>query len=141
MHSSSTVAHPPSIIYRQGIDLDPEAVADLFRAAELNGPLDDLERMRTMLANSQLIISAWDGSRLVGLARTLTDFAFNRLIADLAVHPEYQRRGIGKELIRRTLATSECVKYVVHAAATSDGYYPHVGFDPAHNCWVAMRKR
>jgi predicted N-acetyltransferase YhbS len=126
--------------YRQNVALDPQVVADLFRAAGLNGPLDDLARMRTMLDNSQLVLSAWDGERLVGLARTLTDFAFNGFIADLAVHPSYQGCGIGKELVRLTLATSECVKYVVHSAATSDGYYAHIGFDPAEGCWVFMRR-
>jgi ribosomal protein S18 acetylase RimI-like enzyme len=136
MHAPST-----SIDYQQNVPLDPGAVADLFRAAALNGPLDDLERMRTMLDNSQLVVSAWDGPRLVGLARTLTDFAFNGFIADLAVHPDYQRRGIGKELVRLTLATSDCVKYVVHSAATSDGYYQRIGFDPATGCWVHMRRR
>jgi predicted N-acetyltransferase YhbS len=141
MLSSDAAARPKSIAYQQNVPLDPKAVSALFRAASLNGPLDDLERIRTMLDNSQLVITAWDGPELVGLARTLTDFAFNGFIADLAVHPSYQRRGIGKELIRLTLATSESVKYVVHSAATSDGYYEHVGFDPAEGCWVFMRRR
>lgn len=129
------------ITYKQNVPLDPAAVIDLFRAAALNGPLDDPERMRAMLENAQLLISAWDGDRLVGVARTLTDFAFNGFLADLAVHPEYQRRGIGQELIRRTLATSDGVKYIVHSASTSEGYYPHVGFTPADGCWMYMRRR
>ena len=77
------------ITYRHNYPLSPRAVADLFRAAPLNGPLDDLERMRTMLESSQLLISAWHGDRLIGVARTLTDFSFNAFIADLAVHPDY----------------------------------------------------
>src|SRR5438105_3448310 len=100
----------PEIAYRRDCPLDPKAVADLFRAAPLNGPLDDIRRMNTMLENSQLLISAWHGDRLIGLARTLTDFAFNAFIADLAVHPDYQGQGVGKELIRRTLMTSDGVK-------------------------------
>ena len=92
------------IEYREGNDLDPAAVAQLYRAAELRRPVDDLARIGEMLAHANLVVSGWDGDRLVGVARSLSDFSYVTYLADLAVHPAYQGRGIGRELIERTAA-------------------------------------
>ncbi len=51
--------------------------------------------------NSTFVFSAWDGERLVGCVRVLSDLHFRSIIYDLAVLPEYQNNGIGSELIRR----------------------------------------
>ncbi len=47
--------------------------------------------------NSTLVISAWDGERLVGAVRVLSDTIFRSYLLDLVVDPEYQRQGIGRE--------------------------------------------
>jgi len=49
-----------------------------------------------------LIFTAWEGDLLVGISRSFSDFSFVTYLADLAVRKSHQRRGIGKELIRRT---------------------------------------
>ena len=53
--------------------------------------------------NSTLVVSAWDGDRLIGAVRVLSDTMFRSIIYDLMVLPEYQNRGIGKELVRRCI--------------------------------------
>lgn len=50
------------------------------------------------MANSNLMVSAWDGSLLVGIARSVTDFHYACYLSDLAVHQDYQRSGTGKRL-------------------------------------------
>ena len=55
-----------------------------------------------MFANADIVISAWDGARLVGVCRALTDFSYCCYLSDLAVDVTYQKHGIGRELIRRT---------------------------------------
>jgi ribosomal protein S18 acetylase RimI-like enzyme len=61
-------------------------------------PIQDRSCMEGMLENSNLIISAWDSSLLVGIARNVTDFHYACYLSDLAVHQDYQRSGIGKRL-------------------------------------------
>ena len=62
------------------------------------------EELAAALANSQLCISAYDGARLVGFGRVVSDGVIHALIFDMIVDPEYQRGGIGTEVLRRLLA-------------------------------------
>ncbi len=118
------------IEYRTGNDLDLDEVIELYRVSTLGErrPVDDRERMGSMLANANLVISAWSGPRLVGLARSLTDHAFCTYLSDMAVHIDWQRQGIGKELIRRTRQAGGRATLFLFAAPAAVDYYPHVGF-------------
>jgi predicted N-acetyltransferase YhbS len=118
------------ISYRAGNDLDLDAVIELYRDSTLGErrPVDDRERMAAMLANANLVITAWDGELLVGISRSLSDFAFCTYLSDLAVRLSYQRRGIGKELMRRTQAAGGRATVFLFAAPKAVEYYPHVGF-------------
>ena len=118
------------IEYRTGNDLDLDAVIELYRLSTLGArrPVDDRERMRAMLANANLVISAWAGPVLVGLARSLTDFAFCTYLSDMAVHVDWQRQGIGRELMRRTQQAGGRATVFLFAAPAAVDYYPHVGF-------------
>src|ERR1700757_4248835 len=93
-----------NILYRVGNELDLDRVIELYRASTLGErrPVDDRERMRRMVANANLVITAWDGELLVGISRSVTDFVYTTYLADLAVRLSHQRQGIGRELIRRT---------------------------------------
>src|SRR5580765_1480974 len=92
------------ITYQTGNDLDLDAVIELYRASTLGErrPVDDRERMRLMLANANLVVTAWDGELLVGIARSLSDFSYATYLSDLAVRVSHQKQGIGRELIRQT---------------------------------------
>jgi predicted N-acetyltransferase YhbS len=125
------------ILYRVAGDLDVNEVVDVYRASTLGSrrPIDDLERMRAMLQRANLIVTAWDGERLVGIARSLSDFAFCTYLSDLAVRVEWQRQGIGKELIRRTQAEGGRATVLLFAAPAAIDYYKHIGFS-AGSGWM-----
>ena len=125
------------IVYRQSDTLDPQLAAELYVASTLGErrPVDDPERMAAMMRNANLIITAWDGELLVGVARSLTDFAWMTYLSDLAVHRDYQRRGIGKELIRRTQQAAPQAKLLLLAAPKAVDYYPHIGFTHMPQAW------
>lgn len=118
------------ITYRLGNDLDLDTVIDVYRDSTLGErrPIDDRERMGEMLANANLVVSAWDEAKLVGIARSLSDFAFCTYLSDLAVRLDYQRKGIGKELMQRTLEAGGNASLFLFAAPNAVAYYPHVGF-------------
>ena len=90
-----------------------------------------------MLANSNLLVSAWLGDTLVGVARSVTDFHFACYLSDLAVCQSQQKRGIGKVLQRLTCEQlgPEC-RLILIAAPAADDYYGHVGFTRNRRCWV-----
>jgi ribosomal protein S18 acetylase RimI-like enzyme len=57
--------------------------------------------MTRALRNSSVIVCAWHADQLVGFARVITDYAWFAYLSQIAVKPEFQKRGIGKELIAR----------------------------------------
>jgi ribosomal protein S18 acetylase RimI-like enzyme len=104
--------------------------------------MEDLERIQRMIQHANLILTAWDGEKLVGIARALTDFSYCCYLSDLAVDREYQRHGIGKELIRRLRESlGDEVMLLLLAAPEATDYYPHIGFEKAENAWRIPRKR
>jgi GNAT superfamily N-acetyltransferase len=111
---------------------------ELFRAAGLNGPLEEPARVQRMLDEAQFVRVARCGPQLVGLIRVLTDFAFNAFVADLAVLPAFQRRGIGSRLLREATDPFPGVKFIVHPGHASDAFYVRNGFEDT-GCMVRMR--
>jgi GNAT superfamily N-acetyltransferase len=127
------------ISYRTGNDLDLDTVIELYVASTLGArrPVADRERMAAMLANANLTVTAWDGDLLVGIARALSDFSFVTYLSDLAVRESHQRRGIGKELMRRVQAEGgPQAKLLLLAAPAAEKYYPHVGFTHHPQAWI-----
>lgn len=118
------------IDYKTGNALDLDEVIALYRASTLGErrPIDDRDRMRAMLEGANLVVTAWDGPRLVGIARSLSDFAYCTYLSDIAVDAAYQRQGIGRELIQRTRALSGRATVLLFAAPAAVGYYPRLGF-------------
>ena len=84
--------------------------------------------MTRMLKEANLVVSAWDQGSLVGVARSLSDFSFCTYLSDLAVAHSHQRRGIGRELVRRTLELGGAATLYLFAAPAAVGYYPKIGF-------------
>ena len=126
------------IEYRVGNELDIDEVLDLYHASTLGErrPVSDRERMTRMLRNANLVISAWDGPLLVGLARSVSDFAYCTYLSDLAVRATHQRTGIGKQLVRRTQALSPEANLILLAAPKAADYYPRIGFTRHESAWI-----
>lgn len=126
------------IQYRFGNNLDIDQVIDLYRASTLGErrPVGDRDRMRRMIENANLVVTAWDGTLLVGISRALSDFSYTTYLSDLAVRMSHQRQGIGKELIRRTQAEAgREARLVLLAAPAAEAYYPHIGFSHHPQAW------
>ncbi|MFD3596429.1 GNAT family N-acetyltransferase [Nocardia sp. NPDC058640] len=121
-----------------GTGLDVSEVQSLYRASTLaeRRPSDDSERLRSMLVGSNLIATARIGDRLVGLSRSLTDTDYVTYLCDLAVHADFQRMGIGKDLIRATAAAAPRSKIVLLSAPDAMEYYPRIGFNRHNSAWV-----
>lgn len=125
--------------YRYGNDLDLGQVTELYRASTLGErrPIDDPEIVRHMVEHANLVVTAWDGNLLVGISRTLTDFAYVGYLADLAVRQSHQRQGIGVELVRKTRERmGPRSMLVLLAAPKAADYYPRLGFTRHGSAWV-----
>ena len=127
------------IEYRDNATITAEQAIDLYKRSTLGErrPIHNVQTFEAMLKNANLTITAWDGKTLVGISRSLTDFAYVAYLADLAVDQEYQRSGIGKQLIEETKSRlgHECM-IVLLAAPKANEYYEHIGFEHNPRAWT-----
>jgi GNAT superfamily N-acetyltransferase len=133
------VSVPAGIEYRLGGELDVNTVIDVYIASTLGErrPVQDRHRMQSMLDHADIVVTAWDGDLMVGVARSISDFAYFTYLADLAVRVSHQRRGIGQELIRRTReAGGPETNLLLLSAPAAVGYYPAIGFSRHESAWI-----
>ncbi len=127
------------IEYKINIPLSVEQYRTLLNRTTLGErrPLNESERVESMLKHANLIISAWDKDELIGVARSLTDFSYCCYLADLAVRDDYQKQGIGQVLIQQTQnALHPKAKLILLAAPQAVDYYPHIGFVQHPSAWT-----
>lgn len=99
----------------------------------------ETERLEKMLQNADFLITAWEGKKLVGFARGLTDFADVAYLADLAVSEAYWDRGIGRRLIAGAEQTVGAdVNIVLLASEKAQDYYRKVGYAPHPRGYIKL---
>lgn len=129
------------ILYKINADLKTEDVQNVFRSSGIKRPVDDPDRIQRMIENATLTISAWHDEQLIGLARAITDFSYCCYLSDLAVSKEYQRNGIGRQLIERVRSyLGEEVSLLLLSAPTAMEYYPRLGFEQTEKAFLIPRK-
>lgn len=127
------------IEYKINVPLSVEQYRILLNRTTLGErrPLNESERVESMLKHANLIISAWDKDELIGVARSLTDFSYCCYLADLAVRDDYQKQGIGQVLIQQTQnALHPKAKLILLSAPQAVDYYPHIGFVQHPSAWT-----
>lgn len=100
-------------------------------------PVDDHTCLQGMLDHSNLMVTARVGGRLVGIARSVTDFHYCCYLSDLAVSREFQGQGVGLALQQHTQARlgPECTLILISAPAAVD-YYPKIGYARCDRCFT-----
>ena len=109
-------------------EVSTHELEELFAAADLKGRAG--EKIRRAFVNSSAVCLAYDGSRLIGACRALTDGEYHAVIYDVAVRPEYQARGIGRRLMEELLGRLSVWRVMVVADSNVQGFYQKFGFEP-----------
>ena len=126
------------ITYAIERDINGDEARGLWIAARFTDgmPQHEWDNLSPMLSNSNLVVVARDGDRMVGMSRAVTDFVTVCHIADLLVDADYQGRGIGRELVARThAAAGESARLVLLANETADGFYRRIGLRRIRDAW------
>jgi predicted N-acetyltransferase YhbS len=133
----------PPLHYRREEDLAAAEFRQVLIDSTLGArrPVDDLPRLERMLRHANLVVTARDeAGRLVGVSRSVTDFAFACYLSDLAVAVDQQHGGVGRRLIEVTLEHLEPgAKLVLLAAPAAVDYYAKVGFTQHPSAWTRDR--
>lgn len=129
------------ITYNFDLKPETEKIIELYNSSGINRPTLDFERIAKMYANSNLVVTAWDNDKLVGISRSLTDFCYCCYLSDLAVKLEYQNQGIGKNLIALTKKRiGDDTMLLLLSAPTAMEYYSKIGFLKVDNGFIVKRK-
>lgn len=118
-----------------------EDIIELYRDAGLPRPIDNPDRIERMYTGSNLVITARENGKLVGVSRSITDGAWSTYLADLAVSPNVQKSGIGKRLVELTKeAVGDESMVLLLSVPTAMEYYPKIGMEKLDNAFIIWRK-
>ena len=123
-------------------DLDYD---EMIRFKDGDGEKHDKKWYVKLLKGAALVVAAFDGDRMIGFVRVFGDGMIWLMVVGLRVHPDYRRRGIATELMRRVIKFAKKNKYqtVRLFAATDEDkglfrFYKKIGFERMDN---AMRSK
>jgi predicted N-acetyltransferase YhbS len=127
-----------NIIYKVEEALDPSKFIDILNRSTLGErrPVDDFNRIEEMCKNANLIVTARLDGKLIGIARSITDFVYCTYLSDLAVDVEYQNQRIGKRLILETKKATPQAKIILLSAPAAVSFYPKIGMKKYDNCFT-----
>ena len=130
----------PSVIeYSSRRNIPVGKLIDLYRA---NGwsSAEKPDLLRKALRNSDALVSAWADKELVGLANAISDGYLVVYYPHMLVHPEYQGRGIGAEIMKRLMKKYQGFhQHVLIADGRAIEFYRKCGFTRAgktESMWI-----
>lgn len=128
------------IMYCTEKKVDYGKLKTLFNEVGWTDKTDDINRLKTMVENSQIVVTAWDEETMIGFARCTTDYVFNGQINNVVVDSKYRRKGIGKVLINTILDSSKQVTYMLRGDIESEKFYRSLGFEDGPISLIYKRK-
>jgi predicted N-acetyltransferase YhbS len=101
-----------------------------------------IEQVRRALRHSRPVITAWDGAKLVGFTRVISDLTYRATIWDVIVADSHQNRGIGREMMRLVLDHPELATVSMFVLLTKDKhrFYEHLGFTTDRESSMMLRR-
>lgn len=128
------------IMYNTDKKVDYDKLKTLFNEVGWNDKTDDINRLKAMVENSQIVVTAWDEETMIGFARCTTDYVFNGQINNVVVDSKYRRKGIGKVLINTILDSSKQVTYMLRGSIRNEKFYRSLGFEDGPISLIYRRK-
>lgn len=112
-------------------DIDCHKLQELFRLGAFWAKDRKIEDLEVAIANSEPVISAWDGKQLIGFARATSDGIYRATIWDVVIHPDYQGAGLGRKLVQTVLSHPRMnrVERVYLMTTHQQHFYKRIGFE------------
>jgi ribosomal protein S18 acetylase RimI-like enzyme len=111
---------------RECSNIDWNEIPKVLSAAGMS--YSDSEVHKKAFNNSYITVFAFDAENLIGFGRAISDGVYQAAIYDLAILPEYQGKGIGKELLKKITESIPNCNYILYAAPGKEGFYEKSNF-------------
>ena len=125
-----------NITFKQNINYKQEEIIKLYLSVGWINYTERPEMLKQAYSNSLYMIGAYDGDDLIGIIRVVGDGHSIIYIQDIIVLPDYQRRGIGKDLLERVLEKYAHVYQKILLTMNEEKtvkFYESVGFEADYN--------
>lgn len=102
-----------------------------------------IEDWEVAIANSDPVISVWDGHRLIGFARGTSDGIYRGTIWDVVIHPDYRSVGLGSKLVETVLSHPKMnrVERVYLMTTHKQRFYERIGFEYNHTTTMVLHNQ
>lgn len=123
---------------------DFDIILNLYASVGWANYVEKPEMLKKAYENSLLTLGAYDGDKLVGVIRTVGDGFSIVIVQDILVFPEYQRKGIGTQLLRKVMEQFSGVyqmELMADNTPKTTSFYQSVGFVKADDmgCCAFMK--
>ncbi len=123
--------------------IDFYQLQDLFRLGAFWAQDRKIDDWEVAIANSEPVISVWDGERLIGFARATSDGIYRATIWDVVVHPDYRGAGLGSKLVETVLSHPKMnrVERIYLMTSLQQRFYERIGFEYNHTTTMVLYNR
>jgi N-acetylglutamate synthase-like GNAT family acetyltransferase len=122
---------------------DLKQIQELFKAAAFWARERQIEDWEIAIANSEPVVTVWDGERTIGFARATSDGIYRATIWDVAIHPDYQGAGLGRKLVQTVLSHPRMcrVERVYLMTTYQQSFYERIGFQYNASTTMVLENR
>ena len=110
--------------------IDLSQLQELFTLAALWPKERRVEDLAIAIANSDPVVSVWDGEKMIGFARATSDSIYRAIIWDIVIHPDYREFGLGQKLVETILNHPRMnrVEKIYLMTTHQQQFYKQIGF-------------
>ena len=113
-------------IQKDCANIDWNEVSQLMQSVNIGSHPPEIRQKA--FANSAAVVFVFAEEKLIGLGRAVSDCTYEAAIYDIAVHPEYQGKGIGKTIVETLMESLPTCSFILYAAPGKEGFYAKLGF-------------
>ncbi|NDW17529.1 N-acetyltransferase [Dysgonomonas sp. 216] len=108
---------------------------------KVNMAATDVQTHRLSFEASQEVVFVYHEDKLIGLGRAISDRVRQAAIYDVAVDPEYQGLGIGKEIVMHIIKCLPGCNIILYASPGKEDFYRKLGFKKMKTGMVVFANR